>query len=494
MSYTRSPQVELYDRIRAFGFDPEGATYTFAQRLAHENGWSPAYAEKVIKEYRRFAFLAVAAGHPVSPSDAVDQAWHLHLVYTRSYWDEFCGKVLRLALHHEPSRGGRAERAKFDEWYAKTLDSYRRLLRADPPADVWPAPHEKARKAERCRRVDVKRNWVVPKAWTRVTLGLLVIATVLLPPLTGAVPGPSSAHFTATLASTGSPFDLRGPDFLLFYAAMVAVAFALAWGIRRRAKHAEPVAPVAELDPYQLAYLNGGAAHAANLALTRLFARGMLRANGDATVTSLGQVIQLTDPIDRAAYDSVISHPDSRVPVSHVRSRLQPPLRKIGADLKSAGLIVRSSVAVRYCLAATLVALAAPAVGAVKVAVGISRDRPVSILVFGCVFTTFLAVYLFARPPRRTAAGDAALKRLRDRNSALQFGRSQRSLDAITLGVALFGLDVLASTALEPLYRTLRPVQTYTSHWGGGGCGGSSSSGSSGGGCGGGGCGGCGGD
>ncbi len=41
-------------------------------------------------EYRRFAFLAATAGHPVTPSDAVDQAWHLHLTYSRDYWDRFC--------------------------------------------------------------------------------------------------------------------------------------------------------------------------------------------------------------------------------------------------------------------------------------------------------------------------------------------------------------------------------------------------------------------
>jgi hypothetical protein len=99
--------ASLYDRVQVFRFDEEGTTYTFADRLASENGWSPAYARRVIGEYRRFAFLAAAAGHPVSPSDAVDQAWHLHLVYTRSYWDEFCGRTLGIKLHHEPSRGGR---------------------------------------------------------------------------------------------------------------------------------------------------------------------------------------------------------------------------------------------------------------------------------------------------------------------------------------------------------------------------------------------------
>ena len=33
-------------------------------------------------------------GRHIGPSDEVDQAWHLHLVYTRSYWGEFCPNVL----------------------------------------------------------------------------------------------------------------------------------------------------------------------------------------------------------------------------------------------------------------------------------------------------------------------------------------------------------------------------------------------------------------
>ncbi|MFN7895442.1 MAG: hypothetical protein ACK535_03795 [Cyanobacteriota bacterium] len=37
-----------------------------------------------------FLFLAVEAGHPVSPSRPVDLAWHQHLLDTRRYWQEFC--------------------------------------------------------------------------------------------------------------------------------------------------------------------------------------------------------------------------------------------------------------------------------------------------------------------------------------------------------------------------------------------------------------------
>ena len=84
----------LLERIEAFEFDEGPAALTFTKRLARENGWNVAFAERVIAEYKRFVYLALVAGHPVTPSDEVDQAWHLHMLYTRSYFDRFCGGVL----------------------------------------------------------------------------------------------------------------------------------------------------------------------------------------------------------------------------------------------------------------------------------------------------------------------------------------------------------------------------------------------------------------
>ena len=81
-----SEQQRLYERIRTFQFDEGPAVFPFAARLARDNGWSAGFAARVVTEYRRFVFLAVAVGHPVSPSDQVDQVWHLHLLYTESYW------------------------------------------------------------------------------------------------------------------------------------------------------------------------------------------------------------------------------------------------------------------------------------------------------------------------------------------------------------------------------------------------------------------------
>ena len=158
-------QQDLWNRLEEFQFDPGGATVTFVRKLARENGWTHAFAHRALREYRRFLFLAMQAGHPIAPSDQVDQVWHLHLCYTRSYWTRLCGEVLGEPLHHEPSLGGQAESEKYDDWYARTLESYRRFF-GEPPADLWPPAHVRFGDDLHFRRVNVRRAWIVPKPGT----------------------------------------------------------------------------------------------------------------------------------------------------------------------------------------------------------------------------------------------------------------------------------------------------------------------------------------
>lgn len=106
---------ELLERLDAFEIDDADSRFRFSDRLARENGWSAEFCRRVIEEYKCFAFLAVAAGHPVTPSDQVDLVWRLHLLYTRSYRQDFCEGVLRKPLHHGPTRGGNSEREKFHD-------------------------------------------------------------------------------------------------------------------------------------------------------------------------------------------------------------------------------------------------------------------------------------------------------------------------------------------------------------------------------------------
>ena len=153
----------MWVRIREFELDDPGVRFPFSRRLARENRWSPDYASRAIEEYRRFCYVAMRGGHPVTPSEDVDQVWHLHMIYTRSYWDGFCGEVLRRPFHHGPTRGGAEDQAKFRDWYQATLDSYRQLFGVRPPADIWPAVGDRFRHAAAYRRVNTATHWVVPR-------------------------------------------------------------------------------------------------------------------------------------------------------------------------------------------------------------------------------------------------------------------------------------------------------------------------------------------
>ena len=161
---------ELTERIMAFEFDEPSVQLPFTSRLAREQRWSHAHSNKVIHEYKRFVVLAMLAGHPVTPSEAVDQVWHLHLVYTRSYWHELCRDILATELHHGPTQGGSEEGTKFVDWYEKTIASYERLFGQSPPVDIWPSPRERFRDAGAGRWVDSSCYLVIPwPRWLRVS-------------------------------------------------------------------------------------------------------------------------------------------------------------------------------------------------------------------------------------------------------------------------------------------------------------------------------------
>jgi len=173
---------ELWARLEAFSLDDADAAFRFTARLASENGWSRGHARRVAEEYKRFLYLCARAGHPCTPSDAVDQAWHLHLCYTRSYWEDLCGRVLGQPLHHGPTRGGTAERTKFRDAYAATLRSYRQHFGIEPPPDLWPPVGARFAAGTKFRRVDLSRHLVLPRAGVSAAAGIAFLWAVLPDP------------------------------------------------------------------------------------------------------------------------------------------------------------------------------------------------------------------------------------------------------------------------------------------------------------------------
>lgn len=75
-------------------------------RLVHQElgeGWSPAHADAVEGEYRRFLQLMKSFPQAqVAPSADVDIFWHYHILDTRKYAAD-CERVFGYFLHHCPS-------------------------------------------------------------------------------------------------------------------------------------------------------------------------------------------------------------------------------------------------------------------------------------------------------------------------------------------------------------------------------------------------------
>jgi hypothetical protein len=153
-------ESKLWSLINAFELDDDTSSLTFSDRLARENEWSKEFALRAIEEYKKFMFLICTINLPLTPSDEVDQVWHLHLLYTQSYWKEFCARILKREVHHGPTKGGTQENNKFSDWYSKTLLYYKEKFKLDPPIDLWPPKEIRFRQSD-FKRVDLLTNWII---------------------------------------------------------------------------------------------------------------------------------------------------------------------------------------------------------------------------------------------------------------------------------------------------------------------------------------------
>jgi len=155
------PQEQvLWQKMQAFQLDEPGVSFNFSARLARENGWSKNYTLRVIEEYKRFIFMCCITETGVTPSDAVDQAWHLHLTFTKSYWVDLCQTTLQKEIHHNPTKGGKNEANKFDDYYSSTKKLYAQKFGQPPPADIWPNNDIRFSDID-FQRVNLKSYWLL---------------------------------------------------------------------------------------------------------------------------------------------------------------------------------------------------------------------------------------------------------------------------------------------------------------------------------------------
>lgn len=209
-------QRELISQISSFDIDGGAVKLSFAKRLARENQWTLSFSNRVIEEYKRFVALAMVAGRQVTPSEHVDQAWHLHLTYTVSYWERF-HRLLPFSLHHHPTKGGGSESDKFENQYEATLRLYTEVFGEAPPADIWPPTESRFGHDLAWARVNLNDHWVIRKPdFSKLRLPFAAGILSLI--------GAGCVLATADQAPVGNPFILLivgGAALVIFIAVMV---------------------------------------------------------------------------------------------------------------------------------------------------------------------------------------------------------------------------------------------------------------------------------
>jgi uncharacterized protein (TIGR04222 family) len=464
-------QQKLYQRIGKFSLDEGNVPFPFSRRLAKEKGWSTAYTQRAIAEYKKYAFLAVAAGHPVSPSKAIDEVWHLHLTYTQSYWDEFCPKILGKSLHHYPSNGDRAQNEKFDRWYHQTLTSYQSFFGEQAPADIWEVDNP------------------IPKT-TFSTLRFFSFSPFLLLPLL--------LEIAFIGNSLPNPLNFPGSQFLNFYLFVLTVAVFLAYCVRwyLRKPGENDSGKSIHLDIYETAYLAEGTKYILEVAIAHLVQKDYLKPVG------VTRELELTNPLPNESHPlekAVIEAVKEDRKIDRIRSSVYVDPEPFREKLTALGMLIDPNKIWIIQLSSAFIMFMVLLLGAAKILIGISREKPVGFLIVLCLITLIIGGLFLSIKPSRSRFGDIFLSHLHSQNSGLEKG--QNTDVQLGLAIALFGTSILNYSSFSSFtdLRKVLGVATIGSNsggsCGGGNCGGGDSGGGGcgGGGCGGGGCGGCGG-
>jgi uncharacterized protein (TIGR04222 family) len=460
-------QIELYKRIQAFALDRPDSQLSFSQRLAKDNGWSSGYTQRAIEEYKKFIFLAVAAGHPVTPSDQIDQVWHLHLTYTRLYWQEFCPKILQTTLHHEPTRGGSSEQLKFGSWYSKTLESYEQFFGHIPPIDIWPKPKDRFGRDLHFIRINSQQSWVLSKPNLTIFLkpqlrkiGIFTFLVFLSLMITSC----------QIISQIPNPINFTGSEFLTFYIFLVVMGIALAAWLRfSLCLVSGNINQQPDLNTYEIAFLAGGNHRLIMAAITSLVKQGYVEVLKEGKLVVTGKIDAIADPVEKAVAQDILGTDGAIKQVFQNSTGMKDSIR---SRLEQLGLFPSDAQALKAQIYPSLIVVILLGIGLYKMAVGISRDKPVGLLLI-CIFGLLvLAARFFVKPQRqRSRYGEIIFNDLTNRLQHLKTANSSDS--ELVLAVALFGATVLmGDTALADLYQMLTPTAVASSG-GDGGSGGS---------------------
>lgn len=286
-----------------------------------------------------------------------------------------------------------------------------------------------------------------------------------------------------------NPLDYDGSHFLGLYVPLMLASLVLAMLLRRWLRLPGPdPRHQPRLDVYETAYLAGGAGRTVDTALAVMALRGEIGVSPDGLRLQACGRPQLRDPIERKVFGALTL--EGRPPGLH--RRVRPVLcAELDARLRPQGLLPTPVQAAMVRLLPAACTGSVLLLGLLKLAIGLSRHRPVGFLVVCCLVLGIATLVLLLKAVPRSRHGDAVLKQLRSGLSARTV--ESRQDPRLALVMALFGVAAVAHLLPEDLAEQLAPAGSGGGDSGSGSDGSDSGGGDSGGDSGGGGCGGCGG-
>lgn len=127
----------LWKALNNFQIGEPNVPLTFQRKLADRFNWSSEFTTRAVDAYKKFIYLSAISIEPVSPSAVIDEVWHLHLVYTQSYWKEMCGEILHKEIHHNPGNGRKGENEEYQQIFMQTCTLYLQEFGEHPDPEIW---------------------------------------------------------------------------------------------------------------------------------------------------------------------------------------------------------------------------------------------------------------------------------------------------------------------------------------------------------------------
>jgi uncharacterized protein (TIGR04222 family) len=264
-----------------------------------------------------------------------------------------------------------------------------------------------------------------------------------------------------------NPFDLYGPEFLLFYIFFSVAVIALLV-IVRRALESGPAPRVDLADPYLIAYLRGGKDEAIRIATIALVDRGLLEAKG----TRLKRVKGKSPMLVRRLLEQLILEKfgnEAEAEAVFTDAAVTGAAEQYGDELQATQLLPDQATKERRRFLLFVAVLALAVIAWSKVYLALMRGRTnVAFLIILSVIAIIIAITVSR--PRLTARGSALMKDLRKLYEDLRMRASLVSPGGATIEAAMiaavFGAAALPIGAFAFTREIFPSPQSSAEMWG----------------------------